>query len=95
MESQLSSLESVDSSMVESEVPEMRARVAGQSRRERGPQSANLEQLYHQALPGLGKALSHSGPAGVAGSQGEGLERGLRDTQGASQHSMTPGTHSV
>ena len=73
----------------------MRARVAGQSRRERGPQSANLEQLYHQALPGLGKALSHSGPAGVAGSQGEGLERGLRDTQGASQHSMTPGTHSV
>ncbi|TRY69315.1 hypothetical protein TCAL_09734, partial [Tigriopus californicus] len=31
------------------------------------PRSVNLEQLYHEALPSMNKALSHSGPAHLGG----------------------------
>ena len=37
-------------------------RMAAADRRVQAPRSANLEQLYHEAIP-MNKALSHSGPS--------------------------------
>ena len=37
-------------------------RMASADRRVQAPRSANLEQLYHEAIP-MNKALSHSGPS--------------------------------
>ena len=48
------------------------------------PQSANLEQLYHEALPTMDKALSHSGPAGF-----------VHDPDTASVISFTSSIHSL
>ena len=39
-----------------------RIMAAANDRRVQAPRSANLEQLYHEALP-MNKALSHSGPS--------------------------------
>ena len=62
------------------------------TRGQRQPQSCNLEQLYHEALP-LDKALSHSGPAGY-GSTGTGsVAAAGEDT--ASVISFTSSVHSV
>lgn len=55
------------------------------------PQSCDLEQLYHEALP-LDKALSHSGPAGY-GSVGSSAGMGGEET--ASVISFTSSVHSV
>ena len=60
-------------------------------RGQRQPQSCNLEQLYHEALP-LDKALSHSGPPGYGSSTGSVAAAG-EDT--ASVISFTSSVHSV
>ena len=59
--------------------------------RVRQPQSCNLEQLYHEALP-LDKALSHSGPPGY-GSTASSVAAAGEDT--ASVISFTSSVHSV
>ena len=59
--------------------------------RVRQPQSCNLEQLYHEALP-LDKALSHSGPAGYGSSHGSVAAAG---EEVASVISFTSSVHSV
>ena len=60
-------------------------------RGQRQPQSCNLEQLYHEALP-LDKALSHSGPPGYGSGTGSSAAAG-EDT--ASVISFTSSVHSV
>ena len=62
-----------------------------QQTRVRQPQSCNLEQLYHEALP-LDKALSHSGPPGY-GSTGSSVAAAGEET--ASVISFTSSVHSV
>ena len=69
--------------------PPMRAGRAGG--RGGQPQSCDLEQLYHEALP-LDKALSHSGPAGY-GSVGSSV--GMAGEETASVISFTSSVHSV
>ena len=59
--------------------------------RTRQPQSCNLEQLYHEALP-LDKALSHSGPPGY-GSTASSVAAAGEET--ASVISFTSSVHSV
>ena len=62
-----------------------------ETRGQRQPQSCNLEQLYHEALP-LDKALSHSGPPGYGSGTGSSAAAG-EDT--ASVISFTSSVHSV
>ena len=74
---------------VSSEAGARREREPGRGGRQ--PQSCNLEQLYHEALP-LDKALSHSGPPAYGSGSGSGTAAG-EDT--ASVISFTSSVHSV
>jgi len=91
--SQLENLKSIDQQLlVRGKSPNMDEEAA-RSRENAGrsvhPQSCNLEQLYHEALP-LDKALSHSGPAAFGNT---GLSCHMEDT--SSVISFTSSVHSL
>ena len=65
------------------------------ARTQQQPQSCNLEQLYHEALP-LDKALSHSGPPGYGTSSAAGSgAAAAAGEETASVISFTSSVHSV
>ena len=97
--SRIQSIASIDSQLsglgVRMETREAREAPRGEdsSRRVRQPQSCNLEQLYHEALP-LDKALSHSGPPGY-GQHSGGSSVVAAGEETASVISFTSSVHSV